>query len=218
MEDKKTIREKINGWFSANGIEAEVVDKVEVVGATEVVADEKKFEDLSLNDGVTILTAEPALEPGNPVALTANDETIPAPIGEYELEDGRIVVVMEDGIIAEIKEPVVEGEEEPAAQVEEPMKEEPKSNDKIKRLIERIEKEQIFEKFAESITKNEALESKYADLENKYNTLAERSESFETLVKESFEALLDEPNKKPVVKQTMPFAKEKKKNIFKPQF
>jgi len=221
MEENKTnIFSKINDWFKAENIEAEVVEKTEVA---EVVT-ENKFEDIPLVDGVTVLTAEPTLEVGSVVALTANGETIPAPAGqdgnpmEYELQDGRIVVVVEEGIIAEIKEAATEEGEEPTGEVvEEPMKEENKTNEKIKRLIERVEKEQIFEKNAESISKIEDLETKLAESESKYNALEAKFESFTILVRESFEAFSEEPTKQPKVKQSMPFASEKKKNYFKPE-
>lgn len=54
-------------------------------------------------------------EPGMKVWITAEDGTqVPLPVGEYELEDGRILVVEEEGVIAEIKEAMPEEEEAPA--------------------------------------------------------------------------------------------------------
>ena len=77
--------------------EVEVVDAVEVSMAT-----------MMLKDGVTILEAE-AFEAGKPVFVVAeNGDKVPAPIGEHELEDGRILVITEEGMIAEIKDAVAE--------------------------------------------------------------------------------------------------------------
>jgi len=65
---------------------------------------EVKLETMKLSDGVTVLEAE-MFEAGNEVFVVTEDEQkIALPIGEYELEDGRILVVVEEGIISEIKE------------------------------------------------------------------------------------------------------------------
>ena len=63
---------------------------------------------MMLKDGVTVLEAE-SFEAGVPVMIVAeNGDKVPAPIGEHELEDGRILVITEEGIIAEIKDAMVE--------------------------------------------------------------------------------------------------------------
>ena len=57
---------------------------------------EVKLETMKLSDGVTVLEAE-MFEAGNEVFVVTEDEQkIALPIGEYELEDGRILVVVED--------------------------------------------------------------------------------------------------------------------------
>ena len=64
-----------------------------------------------LKDGVTILEAE-SFEAGSEVMIVAEDGTkTPAPIGEHELEDGSILVITEEGKIAEIKVMETETEE-----------------------------------------------------------------------------------------------------------
>lgn len=73
---------------------------------------------MMLKDGVTVLEAE-SFEAGQPVMIVAeNGDKVPAPIGEHELEDGRILVITEEGIIAEIKEVMVEEVEVEEAPVE----------------------------------------------------------------------------------------------------
>ena len=49
-----------------------------------------------------------------------DDQLIPAPEGQHTLEDGRVVIVEEEGIIAKIKQPEeeVEAEEKPKEEVE----------------------------------------------------------------------------------------------------
>jgi len=63
---------------------------------------------MMLKDGVTVLEAE-SFDAGVPVFIVAeNGDKVPAPIGEHELEDGRVLVITEEGMIAEIKEAMVE--------------------------------------------------------------------------------------------------------------
>ena len=65
---------------------------------------EVKLETMKLSDGVTVLEAE-MFEAGNEVFVVTEDEQkIALPIGEYEMEDARILVVIEEGVISEIKE------------------------------------------------------------------------------------------------------------------
>jgi len=80
--------------------------------------DEVKLESMKLENGTTI-EAE-AFEANQEVFIvTEEEEKIALPIGEYTLEDGRILVVAEEGIIAEVKEASEEPEAEEAPEVEE---------------------------------------------------------------------------------------------------
>ena len=78
--------------------------------------DEVKLESMKLENGTTI-EAE-AFEANQEVFIVTEDEKIALPVGEYEMEDGRILVVAEEGVIAEMRDG---GEEAPA---EEPAQEE----------------------------------------------------------------------------------------------
>lgn len=78
---------------------------------------EVKLEQMMLMDGVTRIEAD-VFEAGVEVfVVTEDDQRIPLPVGEYELENGMILVVTQEGIIAEIKE--AEQEEQPEEVVEE---------------------------------------------------------------------------------------------------
>ena len=78
---------------------------------------EVKLEQMMLMDGVTRIEAD-VFEAGVEVfVVTEDDQRIPLPVGEYELENGMILVVTQEGIIAEIKE--TEQEEQPEEVVEE---------------------------------------------------------------------------------------------------
>lgn len=66
------------------------------------------METMKLKDGITVLEAE-AFEAGQPVFIVnENGDKQPAPIGDHELEDGRLLVIVEEGVIAEIKEAMAE--------------------------------------------------------------------------------------------------------------
>jgi regulator of replication initiation timing len=54
-----------------------------------------------------------ALEAGSVVFIENEGERVPLPVGDYELEDGNILVIAEEGVAAEIK-PMEEAPEEEA--------------------------------------------------------------------------------------------------------
>ena len=193
-DKQETLLDKVREFFTANDVEAEIVEKTE------------KFESMLLADGVTEVTIEPSVEVGAAVVITAEDGTpVAAPASEYELQDGRVIVLLEDGVIAEVRE--AEGE------VEEPMAEEaPQEADKVKRIIERIESEKIFEKVAElevSLSKEAEL-NKFLKEENE--TLVDQFNELKTFTKETFEALLAEPSKEPVQEKKDSFKEFSKKS------
>ena len=65
---------------------------------------ETKLEDMPLADGMTTIQAD-MFEVGESVFIVVeNAEPVPLPVGEYELADGRILVVEVEGIIAAINE------------------------------------------------------------------------------------------------------------------
>ena len=70
---------------------------------------EVKFEQMTLENGA-VLEAE-SFEAGNEVFVISGDDRVAAPIGEHLLEDGRVLVITEEGVIAEIKEAAAEAEE-----------------------------------------------------------------------------------------------------------
>jgi len=77
--------------------------------------DEVKLESMKLENGTTI-EAE-AFEPNQEVfIITEEEEKIALPIGEYTLEDGRMLVVAEEGIIAEVRTEEEAPAEEPQAE------------------------------------------------------------------------------------------------------
>jgi hypothetical protein len=77
---------------------------------------EVKFEQMTLENGA-VLEAE-VFEAGNEVFVVSGDDRVPAPVGEHILSDGRVLVITEEGLIAEIKEAAAEEVEEEKIEVE----------------------------------------------------------------------------------------------------
>ena len=73
---------------------------------------EVKLEQMKLIDGNTVIEAD-SFEPGASVMIVVPEgEPVPLEVGKYELEDGRLLVVEEVGMIAAIEEMPAESEEE----------------------------------------------------------------------------------------------------------
>ena len=73
---------------------------------------EVKLEQMKLIDGNTVIEAD-SFEPGASVMIVVPEgEPVPLEVGKYELEDGRLLVIEEVGIIAAIEEMPAESEEE----------------------------------------------------------------------------------------------------------
>jgi len=136
--------------------EKSILNKVRTLLGLEV-----KLETMLLSDGVSMLEAD-VFEAGQPVfILTEDEQRIPVPVGEYELEDMRILVVIEEGVIAEVRE---------AAEVEEEVVEEtPAVEEEVeattetatpKKTIESIVKESFFSEIELLKKENEELKAK----------------------------------------------------------
>jgi hypothetical protein len=91
---------------------------------TESSVEEVKLAQMKLENG-TVLEAE-SFESDQPVFIVTEDERVALPLGEYELEDGKILVIEEEGIIKEIidSKPEEEGEVEEEIEASEELEEE----------------------------------------------------------------------------------------------
>ena len=120
-----------------------MLNQIKSVLGVELSTEEKiNLEQMKLENG-TVLEAE-SFESGKEVFILTDDEKVALPIGEYEMEDGKILVIEEDGIISEIKEggeeEVEEVIEEESSEVEEELSEEVyASKDEISELKAMIE-------------------------------------------------------------------------------
>lgn len=92
-ETKETLLSKIAGLVSKD--------------LAAMLKKEIKLEQAKLVDGTVV-----EIDDNQIFVVTEEGENLPAPVGEHELESGEIVVVQEEGIIAEIKSKEMEGEPE----------------------------------------------------------------------------------------------------------
>jgi hypothetical protein len=122
---------------------------------------EVKLEMMKLADGMTMIEAD-SFDPEMAVVIVTEDEQkIPLPVGEYELEDGRILVVAVEGIIAEIKEAPAAEEEAPMEQPEAEVPVEAESEVTTpKKTVESIIKETFFSEMEALKAENEELKAK----------------------------------------------------------
>jgi len=138
----------------------EIVNQVKTLLGMEV-----KLSTMKLSDGVTVLEAE-MFEAGAEVFVLAEDQKIALPVGEYELEDGKILVVQQEGIIAEVKEAEVK-EEMPEAEAEPQVEVEVEAEAEVstpKKTVESIIKETFFAEMEKLKAENEELKSKLETL------------------------------------------------------
>ena len=120
---------------------------------------------MKLEDGLTIVESD--FEAGAEIMIVTEDGKVAMPIGDYTLEDGRMVVVSEEGIIEEIKEAKEEEvteevvEEEAKSEEKEEYAEETKTP---KKVIESITKESFFSEIEKLKEENETLKKELEGL------------------------------------------------------
>ena len=132
----------------------ETLNKVRTLLGIEV-----KLEQMTIDNGA-IFEAE-VFESGAEIFVVADDERVAVPVGEYEA-DGKIIVVAEEGIIAEIKEAE---SEEPVAEAEPVAEEEELKEETInpKKVVKSISEETFFSEIEK--LRNEINELKLAKVE-----------------------------------------------------
>ena len=150
---------------------------------------EIKLAQMKLKDGITVIEAD-AFEPEQPVFIVNGEERIAMPVGEYELEDGMILVVAVEGIIAEIKEAAIE-EEAPEAEVEVEVEAQAETVATPKRIVESVSKEMFFAEI-------EKLRTEIAELKSVKEVVKEELSS--DIILENVQPLTHSPEVKNEVK------------------
>ena len=118
---------------------------------------EVKLEEQKLENG-TRVEAE-SFEKGKEIFILTDDEKVAMPVGEYLLEDGRLIVVAEEGIIDDVREVSDE-----VPQKEEEAKDE---TEDLKEKEEEMEEEADVEDWAGMEKRIKNLEDAIADLKAK---------------------------------------------------
>ena len=110
----------------------------------ELLGMEVKLAQMKLQDGVTVIEAE-AFEPEQAIFIVNGEDKVPMPVGEYMLEDGNVLKVEVEGIIASIEMPEEEAPEV-EVEVETTKKEEEMATEAAtpKRVVESVTKEMFF--------------------------------------------------------------------------
>ena len=126
----------------------------------EVQLEEVQLSEMALKDGNKIAFEGDALTVGGAVQLVTENGNVPLPVGEYELEDGTMLEITEEGIVGELKAP----EQAPPAE-QQPSQMETELSE-VKNLLTELKKENeslkaelktVNEKFAE-VSKAPAVE------------------------------------------------------------
>ena len=164
---------------------------------------EVKLAQMKLQDGVTVIEAE-AFEPEMAVFIVNEEERVPMPVGEYMLEDGNVLKVDVEGIIAAIEMPQ---EEAPVA--EEEVATPAEANQEMttevatpKRVVESVTKEMFFSEI-------EKLRAEIAELKLSKTEVVEAVE----LSNDNIEVLSHNPDAKTEVKMNL-YSKKRQATTF----
>lgn len=170
----------------------DTADIVENIEQSQVV----ELAQAKLENG-TVLEAE-AFESGKEIFILTDDEKVAVPVGEYQMEDGQILVVEEEGIIGEIK----------SAEQEE---EEVEASEEVEELEEEVE--------AQYATKEELAEVK--SMLEEIKAMIEKKEEMSEVEEQVKEELSETPateaithNPEPKQKVSLKYAQNRKQSTF----
>ena len=161
-----------------------MLNQIKTLLNIEVILEEQKLEN------GTIVEAE-SFEKGKEIFIKTDDEKVAMPVGEYLLQDGRLVVVAEEGIIGDVREvsdEVPQKEAEDGEEITEDL-EEDKEEEKMS-YVSRQELEEAVEEVKEMIEEVKArLEEKKEEMNEDGKGLKSRT------VKEEFSEAAAKPIK-----------------------
>lgn len=109
----------------------EILSKIKNIVGVELSEEQIELAEITLENG-TVLVAE-TFEAGKSIFIKTEEEEIALPVGEYKMEDGKLLVVTEEGLIDSIKEAAAEeevAEEELSEETKEVKKTELEEEDK----------------------------------------------------------------------------------------
>ena len=171
---------------------------------------EVKLEEMKLENG-TIVSAE-SFEKGKEIFIVTDDEKVAMPVGEYLLEDGRLVVVEEEGMIADVREvsdEVPSKESEEGEEITEDLKE----NEEYEEEESRDDgKEAAVDDWQGMEKRIKNLEDAIADIKSKIGEKEEMGEENKPLKSRTVKEEFSEAAVKPI--KHNPEGKEVKKRVF----
>jgi hypothetical protein len=168
---------------------------------------EVKLEQMKLDNGAT-LEAE-VFEAGAEIFVIADEERVAVPVGEYQTEDGKVIVIQEEGVIAEIKDAAIKEEAEEVETeevVEEEMSEE---TAQPKKVVKSISEEMFFSEIEK--LRNEINELKLSKEEKVEEVEVELSEQ-KIEISEEVEGITHNPEKVADKKELNLYSQKKKQN------
>ena len=167
---------------------------------------EVKLEEMKLENG-TVVSAD-TFEKGSEIFIVTDDEKVAMPVGEYILEDGRLVVVSEEGMIADVREV---SDEVPAKEETEDLEEETVETEvpaevatEVEAIIEAVVEviAPVIEEVKEEI---EMLKKKFSDMDVKEEEKKEEEKKEE--LSAARKPIKHNPEAKAPQKKQMQFAK-----------
>jgi len=88
----------------------DILNKIKNIVGVELSEEKVELAEISLKNGTLLVSEE--FTKGNAVFIKSEDGEMALPVGEYELEDGRTLFVVEEGLIDSISEAAAEEAEE----------------------------------------------------------------------------------------------------------
>ena len=182
----KEMFEEIKDIFKSEGVEVETTENKK-----------EKFEDVVMADG-TVAQIEPEVIIGAAVVVIQDEELIPAPNGDWELSDGRIITT-EDSIIVEIVE--IETEPEEIAEAEDEVRDVEEVDEELDKGLLTEDQQRQAKKIIKSIITEKVFSKEDTNIMNEeFSTrISKLEKSFESLMK-LVEFLVSEPTNKKVNK------------------
>ena len=191
MNEVKQLFHDIKNIFKNEGVEldenpTETLEETKTKEITKDVEDKKedenldvKFEDVTMADG-SVAQIEPDVSLGAAVVVQIGDELLPAPDGEHELADGRVITT-ESGTIVDVQDPMLEEVEEAPAEeiveeVVEAKKNKPPFTDDQRREAKKIIESIVTEKHFASVEDTKHLNSEVVALKDAFKKLLELTE------------------------------------------
>jgi len=161
---------------------------------------EVRLEEMKLENG-TVVSAE-TFEKGSEIFIVTDDEKVAMPVGEYILEDGRLLVVEAEGMIADVRDV---SDEVPAKEETEDLEEviETEVPEEVVQEVEAIV-EAVVEVIAPVL---EEVKSEIEELKKKFSDMDVKEEEKKEELSAARKPIKHNPEAKAPQKKQMQFAK-----------